>query len=90
MEEVAHHDAAGKPIEVWFEDEARIGQKTKITRRWAKRGTRPVALCDQRTASAYIFGAICPQDGKERSPGHCPRRNIVAIEPALAADPRPR
>ena len=45
-------------------DEARIGQKTKITRRWAKRGTRPVAPRDQRTALAYIFGAICPQDGK--------------------------
>jgi hypothetical protein len=28
---------------VWFQDEARIGQKNKITRRWAKRGTRPVA-----------------------------------------------
>jgi hypothetical protein len=24
----------GKPIEVWFADEARIGQKNKITRRW--------------------------------------------------------
>ncbi|MBV8914160.1 MAG: transposase [Acetobacteraceae bacterium] len=49
---------------MWFQDEARIGQKNKITRRWAKRGTRPVALQDQRTASAYIFGAICPQEGK--------------------------
>ena len=64
MEEIAQHDAAGKPIEVWFQDEARIGQKNKITRRWAKRGTRPVAPHDQRTASAYIFGAICLQDGK--------------------------
>jgi len=54
----------GKPIEIWFGDEARIGQKNKITRRWAKRGTRPSAPRDQRTASAYIFGAICPQDGK--------------------------
>jgi transposase len=62
--EVAQHEAAGKPIEVWFQDEARIGQKNKITRRWAKRGTRPVAPRDQRTASAYIFGAICPQEGK--------------------------
>ena len=49
---------------MWFQDEARIGQKNKITRRWAKRGTRPVAPRDQRTASAYIFGAICPQEGK--------------------------
>jgi hypothetical protein len=40
-------------------DEARIGQKNKITRRWAQRGTPP-APRDQRTRSAYIFGAICP------------------------------
>jgi len=51
-------------VEIWFADEARIGQKNKITRRWAKRGTRPSAPRDQRTASAYIFGAICPKDGK--------------------------
>jgi len=51
-------------LEVWFCDEARVGQKTQLTRRWAKRGTRPVALQDQRTASTYIFGAICPLHGK--------------------------
>lgn len=54
----------GTPVEIWFQDEARIGQKNKITRRWAKRGTRPSAPKDQRTKSAYIFGAICPQAGK--------------------------
>ena len=51
-------------IEVWFADEARVGQKNKITRRWARRGTRPAAPKDQRTQSAYIFGAICPREGK--------------------------
>ena len=51
-------------IEIWFADEARVGQKNKITRRWARRGTRPSAPQDQRTASTYIFGAICPQRGK--------------------------
>ena len=44
-------------IEVWFSDEARIGQKNKITRRWAKCGTRPSAPRDQRTASAYAAGS---------------------------------
>ena len=43
---------------------ARIGQKNKITRRWARRGTRPRAPHDQRTQWAYIFGAICPAKGK--------------------------
>ena len=56
--------ARGKPLEVWFQDEARIGQKNKITRRWAKRGTRPSAPRDQRTASTYIFGSVCPKQGK--------------------------
>ena len=51
-------------MEVWFGDEARVGQKNKITRRWARRGTRPSAPLDQRTASTYIFGAICPNEGK--------------------------
>ena len=54
----------GRQIEVWFQDEARIGQKNKITRRWARRGTRPRAPSDQRTSSTYLFGAICPKEGK--------------------------
>jgi hypothetical protein len=54
----------GTPIELWWQDEARVGQKNGITRRWAKRGTRPSAPKDQRTASAYIYGAICPAEGK--------------------------
>jgi hypothetical protein len=55
---------AGTAIELWWHDEARTGQKNKITRRWARRGTRPSAPHDQRTAWAYLFGAICPAKGK--------------------------
>ena len=57
-------DHPGKRIELWWQDEARIGQKNKLTRRWARRGTRPRAPHDQRTAWAYLFGAICPAEGK--------------------------
>lgn len=65
MEEIARHLGRDPTdIEVWFADEARVGQKNKITRRWAQRGTRPAAPKDQRTASTYIFGAICPRLGK--------------------------
>ena len=60
----ARDGVAPEAVEVWFADQARVGQKNKITRRWAKRGARPSAPNDQRTASAYIFGAICPKDGK--------------------------
>lgn len=51
------------PVEIWWQDEARVGQKTKITRRWARKGTRPVVPKDQRTKSAWIFGAIFPDRG---------------------------
>lgn len=44
-----------------------MGQKNALTRRWARRGTRPRAPHDQRTKLAYIFGAICPQKGKGAS-----------------------
>jgi len=53
----------GTPIEIWFQDEARTGQKTKITRRWAQRGTGPTAPQDQRPRSAWIYGAICSHRG---------------------------
>ena len=36
LEEIARAKALDT-IEIWFADEARIGQKNKITRRWAKR-----------------------------------------------------
>ena len=51
------------PIEIWFEDEARIGQKNGQVRQWAKRGTRPRQPADQRYENAYLFGAICPARG---------------------------
>jgi transposase len=70
-------------IEIWFADEARIGQKNKITRRWARRGTRPAAPSDQRTASTYIFGAICPAQGKGAALV-LPRCNTAAMNLHLA------
>jgi len=63
----------GTPAELWWQEfamaaaigprpmaGARVGQKTGMTRRRAKRGTRPSAPEHQRTASACSFGAICP------------------------------
>lgn len=53
--------ALGKKIEIWFQDEARIGQKGTLTRLWARRGTRPRAIRDTRYEWAYIFGEVCPE-----------------------------
>jgi hypothetical protein len=52
------------PVEIWFADKARLGQKNGITRRWARCGTGPAAPQDQRDAATYIFGAVCPREGK--------------------------
>lgn len=51
---------AGSPIEIWFQDEMRVGQKNGLVYQWAKKGTRPRQPKDQRYANAYVFGAICP------------------------------
>lgn len=58
--EVLPPAAAGKPIEVWFQDEARVGLQGTLTYVWAPRGSRPAAVRDNRHDSAWLFGAICP------------------------------
>src|SRR6266699_3356423 len=55
--------APGTPLEAWFQDEMRVGQKNKLTYRWARKGSRPRAAHDQRTQSTYLFGAVCPERG---------------------------
>jgi hypothetical protein len=52
--------APGKPVEVWFQDEARVGQQGALARLWAPKGSRPRAPKDCRYARACIFGAVCP------------------------------
>ena len=53
----------GTSIELWWQHEARVGQKNTLTRLWARRGIRPHLPHDQRTDYAYIFLAICPEKG---------------------------
>ena len=76
-------EAAGRPVEVWFTDEARVGQQGTLTRVWAKRGSRPRAPRDRRYEWAYLFGAVCP----ERSTGAAiimPEVNVEAMNEHLA------
>ena len=63
MEEIRAKLAPGTSVEVWFQDEMRVGQKNKLTYRWARKGSRPRAAHDQRTQSTYLFGAVCPERG---------------------------
>lgn len=50
----------GTPIEIWFQDEMRVGQKNGRVRIGARTGTRPRQFSDQRYQNAYVFGAVCP------------------------------
>jgi hypothetical protein len=53
--------ARGKPVVIWFQDEARVGQQGTLARVRARRGTRPRAPRDRRYTRAYLFGAVCPE-----------------------------
>lgn len=53
--------ARGKPLEIWVQDEARVGQKGTLTYIWAEKGTRPTALRDQRYVCAYILARSAPR-----------------------------
>ena len=64
LERVRAAQARGTRVEVWFQDEARIGQKNSLTRVWGQTGSRPAAPKDLGFASAYVFGAVCPSEGK--------------------------
>jgi len=48
---------------VWFQDEARVGQKGTHAYIWAPIGSRPPMVRDNRHDSAYLYGAICPARG---------------------------
>src|SRR6185437_8232360 len=64
LERVRAAQARAMRVEVWFQDEARIGQNNSLTRVWGQTGSRPAAPKDLGFASAYLFGAVCPSRGK--------------------------
>ncbi len=55
---------ADKKVEVWWQDEARVGQRGTLSRTWATKGTRPRVVRQQQFTSTYIFGAVCPEKDK--------------------------
>lgn len=65
MESIAlAHPAA--EVELWAEDEARLGLKPVLRRVWAPRGKkkRPQALVRQRYEWMYVFGFVHPVTGR--------------------------
>jgi hypothetical protein len=70
------------PVEIWFQDEARVGQKNGQVYQWAAKGTRPRQTADQRYENAYIFGAVCPAHDKGAALV-MPRANAEAMQKHL-------
>lgn len=54
---------ADKQIQVWFQDEARIGQQGTLTQVWAERGSRPVAVKQTEYEWVHLFAAVNPLTG---------------------------
>jgi hypothetical protein len=83
MQDVAAQHPEAERVELWFEDEARIGQKGRVTQVWYQKGQRPRGVRAQRFASAHLFGAVCPA----RDAGVAlvlPEANTVAMNLMLA------
>ena len=47
-------------VDIWFQDEARVGQRGTRARVWAPRGVRMRLPRQQGRQFTYVFGAICP------------------------------
>ena len=54
---------AGKRIEIWQQDEARIGQQGTLTRVWGETNSRPAAVRQTEYEWAYLFAAVNPITG---------------------------
>jgi len=66
-----------KRIRLFFQDEARIGQKGRVCHvRW-KRGQRPPGLADKRFTFAYIFAAVEPGAERRSSSAPCGSAQLV-------------
>ena len=80
-----------RAVELWCEDEARLGLKPVARRAWALRGTRPTSNGRHKFASVQVFGFAHPATGRNRLWLHpkadTGRRGEALAEFARWADP---
>ena len=69
-------------IELWFQDEARFGQKGCNSRVWAPRGSRPRAVRQTDYEWVYLFGAVCPASGQSNA-WIMPQANTLTMQAQL-------
>ncbi len=53
----------GAEVELWAQDEARIGLVPHSRRVWSKKGQQPVCVSDRRYEWLYLYAFIHPSDG---------------------------
>lgn len=53
-----------KPVEVWSQDEARLGLKPIVRRVWALKGQRPLAFHRSRYEWLYVYLFVHPASGQ--------------------------
>lgn len=52
-----------KKVKVYWMDEGRFGQQGTLTRKWARRGSRPTAVKQTRYEWMYCYAAVDPDSG---------------------------
>jgi len=61
LAKIAADHPEAKKIELWVQDETRVGQKGKVIRRWAEKGSSPRVVVQGGFKSVFLFGAFCPE-----------------------------
>lgn len=56
--------AAGKPLRIMFQDEARFGRMPVIRHAWAPPGVRPTVKAAIERQFRYVYGAVSPVEGE--------------------------
>ena len=54
----------GRTVELWFQDEARLGQQGTLTKVWAAQGSRPTAVKQTEYEWVYLFAPVNPVIGE--------------------------
>lgn len=70
-------------MELWCEDEGRLGLKPVVRRVWAERGTRPTSCGRHKFESVFVYGFAHPASGRGRFVV-LPKANAECMGQALA------
>ena len=84
--------APKKKLQIWFQDESRFGEKTRLKSVWRLKGTKVDAVKQTGYRYTYVFGAVNPLTGESSGLvcGECTTEvmniHLSQISAELAAD----